>query len=169
MSTQIRPPAKRAIDAAIAAGAQPRAGRSGIGLSLAIPGARFRAIYGKNGLTPAGKYYYEKTRITPPGRFDYTQDAVRRGRSQYITLLDGTQKKISTWDNVNRKWKPTALGNTFLTNKIDKFTVLWPVKVQLTRVDGSIYEREDWLPSTAITELGEIEVSGDKTEAQQRL
>ena len=78
MTTQIRPQAKRAIDAAIAAGVQPKSGRSGIGLSLAIPNARFRAIYSKNGLTPAGKYYYEKTGIEPPGRFDYTQDAVRR-------------------------------------------------------------------------------------------
>ena len=166
--SQIRPQAKRAIDAAIAAGVQPKSGRTGIGLSLAIPGARFRAIYSKNGLTPAGKYYYEKTGIEPPGRFDYTQDAVRRGRSQYIRLLDGTQKKISTWDNVNRKWKPTALGNTFYSNKVDRFTVLWPVKVQLTRVDGSIYEREDWLPSTAISELGEIEVPGNLDENEQR-
>ena len=75
---------------------QPRAGRSGVGLSLKIPSGRFRAIYRNGRLTPAGKYYYEQTEITPPGRFDFTQDAVRRGRSQYITLLDGTQKKITT-------------------------------------------------------------------------
>ena len=71
------------IDAAIAAGTQPKAPRNGFGLVLATP---------TEGLTPAGRHYYDKTGIAPPGRFDYQQDAVRKGRSQYINLLDGSKK-----------------------------------------------------------------------------
>ena len=168
MTTQIRPQVRRAIDSAVAAGIQPKAGRNGVGLSLAIPGARFRLLYNQNGILPAGKYYYEKTGIPTPGQFDYTQDAERRGRSNYIKLLDGSQKKVSTWDNINRSWKLTAMGKLFYSRAVDKYTVLWPVKIQLTRVDGSIYEREDWLPSTAIPELGEIEVPRSLPENEQR-
>ena len=124
MSKQVRPQVRRAIDAAIDAGAVAKAGRSGMGLILPIPGARFRVLYNEKGLVPAGRYYYEKTGLPPPGQFDYAQDATRKGRSQYITLLDGTQKKISTWDNVKREWKLTALGKRFYSRAVDKFTVL---------------------------------------------
>ena len=57
---------KTALDAAIQQGVQPKAPRDGIGLVIGIPGARFRTLYDKRGiLTPAGKYYYEKTGIPP--------------------------------------------------------------------------------------------------------
>ena len=166
--TTLRPQVRRSIDAAIEVGGQPKAGRGGLGLILPTPGARFRVLYDQKGLTAAGRYYYEKSGIAPPGQFDYTQDAVRRGRSQYIKLLDGKEKKISTWDNLQRKWKLTALGKKFYEKAVDKFVVLWPVKIQLTRVNGSIYEREDWLPSTAIPELGELEVPRNMDEGDQR-
>ena len=154
MSQQrIRVRVKNQIDAAITARAQPKAPRNGIGLILPTS-ARSRTLYDKNGITAAGKYYYDKTGIPPPGKFDYQQDATRKGTSQYIKLLDGTQKKISTWDNINREWKLTALGRTFYSKAVDKFTVLWPVKIQLSRINGSIFEKEDWMQSTAIESLG---------------
>ena len=40
--------------------------------------------------------------------------------------------------------------------------------IQLTRISGGIYERESWLPSTAIDALGEIEVPRPLTEKEQR-
>ncbi len=167
MTQRVRQNVRAQIDQAIAVGAQPKAPRNGLGLVLPS-GARFRTLYDKNGLTPAGRYYYDKTGIAPPGKFDYQQDAVRKGRSQYIKLLDGTQKKISTWDNVNREWKLTKLGAQFYSKATSKFVVLWPVKIQLTRINGSIFEREDWMPSTAIESLGEIEVPRNLSETEQR-
>ena len=91
---RVRTQVKSQIDAAIATGTQPKAPRSGIGLVLPT-GTRFRTLYDKKGLTPAGRYYYDQTGIAPPGNFDFQQDAVRKGRSQYIKLLDGTQKKLA--------------------------------------------------------------------------
>ena len=114
MSLRVRAEAKTQIDAAIAAGAQPRAPRSGIGLVLPT-GARFRTMFNHTGLTTAGRYYYDQTGIAPPGKFDFQQDAVRKGRNQYIQLLDGTQRKVSTWDSVKKEWKLTTLGRTFLS------------------------------------------------------
>ena len=123
---------KSQIDAAITSGTQPKAPRSGLGLVLPT-WARFRTLFDKNGITAAGRYYYDKVGIAPPRNFDYQQDAVRRGRSQYIKLSDGTTKKVSTWDNINREWKLTALGKTFYAKAVDKFTVLWPVKTVVLR------------------------------------
>ena len=55
--------------------------------------------------------YYDKTGIAPPGRFDYQQDATRKGRSQYIKLLDGTQKKVRSEERrvgkeCRSRWSP---------------------------------------------------------------
>ena len=97
--------------------------KNGLGLVLTTPTGRFRTLYNKKGLTAAGKYYYETTGINPPGQFDFQQDAYRKGngRSQYIKLLDGSERKVSTWDNVNREWKLTALARTFFAKAIDCF------------------------------------------------
>ena len=116
---RVRTQVKTQLDAAIAAGTQPKAPRSGIGLVLPT-GTRFRTLYDKKGLTPAGRYYYDQSGIAPPGSFDFQQDAVRKkGRSQYIKLLDGTQKKVSMWDSVGKEWKLTALGKTFFQKMKD--------------------------------------------------
>ena len=92
MTTRVRPQVKNQIDAAIASGAQPKAPRSGLGLVLPTAG-RFRTIFDKNGITAAGQYYYDRVGIQPPKNFDYQQDPIRKEKSQYITLLDGTMKK----------------------------------------------------------------------------
>ena len=92
MTTRVRPQVKYQIDAAIAVGSQPKAPRSGLGLVLPT-GTRFRTLFDKRGITAAGKYYYDQTGIAAPKKFDYQQDSIRKGRSQYISLLDGTMKR----------------------------------------------------------------------------
>ena len=93
---------KSQIDSAIAVGVQPKAPRSGIGLILPT-GIRFRTLFDKSGLTAAGTYYYDQTGIPPPKKFDYQQYAIRKGRSQYISQLDGTIKKVSAWGSLKRE------------------------------------------------------------------
>ena len=50
------------------------------------------------------------------------------------------------------------LGKKFFANAVDRYTVLYPVKILLTRVNGSVFQREDWAPPIAFNGLGEIEV-----------
>ena len=164
---RVRPQVRNQIDQAIQSNVQAKSPRSGIGLVIPTNG-RYRTLYDKNGITAAGRYYYSKTGLPEPGKFDFQQDSIRKGRSQFISLLDGSQKKISTWDNVNREWKLTALGRTFYSKAVDRFVVLFPVRIQLTRINGSIFEREDFMPSTSIESLGEIEVPRSLGENQQR-
>ncbi len=155
----LRQDVKNQIHESIAAGREPRVPRGGIGLVL--PNGRQRKVLvdraGK--LTAAGKHYYQETGQTPPGRFDWAQTPERQGRSLTIRLLDGSRKAVSRFDAVDRAFKPTALGKSFYAKRTERFTVLFPVSIDLTRKNGSIYTREgDWMPSTACS-LGEIDVS----------
>ena len=143
MTTRVRPIVKSAIDQAIQQGAQPIAPRNGVGSVVKKLTGRYRTLVDKKGLTSAGKYYYQKTGLPNPGTSDYQQDAVRKGRSQYIKLMDGSTKKISTWDPNAREWKHTQLGKKYFGKAVDRYTILWPVQIWLTRTNGSIYERED--------------------------
>ena len=158
MSTRLKERSRQAIDQLISQGVQPKAARNGIGLVLQAPGARAITLFNQRGLTSSGRHYYQAKNQTAPTTFDFEQDPLKKGASYYITLLDGTKKKISTWDSLNRKWRLTQLGKTFYSKSVDKFIVQWPVRILLTRINGSIFEREDYLASTA-TSLGEIEVS----------
>ena len=108
MTQRVRQNVKAQIDASITSGMVPKTPKSGVGLVLPT-GVRHRTIIDKSGVTAAGKYYYDKIGQDAPSSF-YTQDAFRKGRSQYISLLDGTKKKVSTWDNVKNEWKLTQLG-----------------------------------------------------------
>ena len=90
-----------------------------------------------------------------------------KGRSQFIRLLDGTQKKISTWLSVERKWKLTDLGKTFYAKAVDRYTMLWPIIIHLRRINGSLFQREVWAPSSMIEELGEIEIPKSLSESEQ--
>ena len=116
----LRKEAKQAIDSAISQSAQPKSNRTGVGLVLPIPNARQRTLFDKKGITEAGKYYYQKSGLPEPQGFDYNQDSVRKGRSQYINTLEGSQKRISTWDPVAKTWKLTALGKKFYEKQIQK-------------------------------------------------
>lgn len=46
--------------------------------------------------------------------------------------------------------------------------MLSPVRIQITRIQGDIFEREDLMPSTPIEALGEIEVPRSLSENEQR-
>ena len=83
MTQRVRQNVKTQIDQAISIGTQPKAPRNGIGLVLPS-GARFRTLYDKKGITPAGSYYYEQTGILPPGNF--VTRRTRRGRDVANTL-----------------------------------------------------------------------------------
>ena len=163
-SSKLRRQVKLDIDAAITANTEPTAPRNGVGLVLKS-GRRFRNIMDARGLTPAGKYYYEKTGKQSPKGF-HNQDAYRKGRRMLIKTLDGSTRAVATWDNIQNEWRPTQLGKRFYKDAKDKYTVLFPVNIDLTRTNGSIFTRQDYMPSTAV-DLGEIEVNRNLTEQQQ--
>ena len=108
------------IDAAVPVGTQPKAPRSNLGLVLPTR-ARFQTLFAKQGLTAAGRYYYNKTGILQPGQFNFQQDATRKGTSQYIKLLDGAQKKIVH--------EITSNAKAFYAKVGDRYTIIWPVRI----------------------------------------
>jgi len=163
----IRAKTKQQVDRLIQSQTQPKVPRSGIGLVLPDGRGRKILVNHAGALTPAGKYYYEQVGTEAPSKFDFAQQPERAGRSLMIKLLDGSKRAVSRFDPVAKEFKPTALGRKFYANRKDRYTVLFPVSVDLTRKNGSIYTREgDWMPSTA-TDLGEVEVSAALSELEQ--
>ena len=131
------------IDQAILNGAEPRVPRSGLGLILPYARERKVLVNQAGTLTPAGKYFFETTNRTPPGKFDFQQEPQRAGRSLMIRLLDGSTKAVSRFDSVAREFKPTAIGRKFYANRKDRFTVLFPAQIDISRTDGSIFTRAE--------------------------
>ena len=85
---------KQAIDQSISQGRQPQSNRGGLGRILPGSGARSTVLFDKNGVTPAGTYFYEQSGLPIPSGFDYNQTPTRRRSSHYIKDLSGTQKRI---------------------------------------------------------------------------
>ena len=83
-----------------------------------------------------------------------------------IRTLDGSTRAVATWNNFQNEWKPNQLGKRFYKNAKDKYTVVFPVGIDLTSVVGSIFTRQDYMPSTAV-DLGEVEVDRNLTEQEQ--
>ena len=163
----LRRATKLDLDSAIQAGLRPSVPKSGMGLVLQDGRTRKTLINAAGQQTPAGKYFYSHSDLTPPKTFDFAQEPVRRGRSLYVNLLDGSQRAVSRFDAVSKKFEPTALGKKFFAHRKTRFTVLFPVSVDLVRKDGSVFSRDgDYMPSTAV-DLGEIEVPASLDDAQQ--
>ena len=96
MAGRLRFAAKLDLDAAVAAGHEPKAGVGGVGLSLPIPGKRAaRILLNRHGLvTAAGAYYYDQSgKEAPTSGFDYNQQPTRAGQRHVIRLLDGTARR----------------------------------------------------------------------------
>ncbi len=56
-----------------------------------------------------------------------------------VELVDGTEKAVSTGDPVGKVFKPTILGRAFYKNRTDRFTILFPVSVDLSRNNNPVY------------------------------
>jgi hypothetical protein len=140
--------------------------KSGVGLYISNGSKRLVLINTKGDLTLNGTYYYKKLKQDPPSVLNMTQIPFRKGRSLAINLLDGTTKIVSQFDNVTKEFKLTNLGKIFYANKKDRFTVLFPVFVDVTRTNGSIYSRADYMASTTV-DLQEIEISSALNDQEQ--
>ena len=168
MTGRLRANAKLDLDSAVAAGRAPKAGAGGVGLSVDIPGKRPRMLVNQHGaVTPHGTYFFDATGREAPSGFDYQQLPVRSGQRHMIMLLDGTMKAVQIYNLATNTFKTTALGKKYFAKAKDRYTVSFPVIVNVARTNGSLYQREDWLPSTALPNLGEIEVSRELPEQQQ--
>ena len=162
----LRRPTKTQIDQAIADGAQPSIPRNGLGLVLKHGRRRTGLLDAAGNLSAAGTYYYRTTNQEPPRSFDYNQTPERTGRSLTIRVLDGSRRTVQRFDPVKKEFVPTILGKRFFGRRTDRITVMFPVFVDITRTNGSVYSRQDWMPSTA-TDLGELQISAALSTADQ--
>ncbi len=71
------------------------------------------------------------------------------------------------WDRVHRRWRFTKLGRNFYQNPTDNYVATFPVCTTLVRINGSVYEDDSVVQSTA-TAPGEIKLPTLMLEDEQR-
>ena len=139
---------KAALHRALEAGLQPRNTGRSRGQIVTTPGlpgqkASFRTLIDKTGaLTQAGSYFYAQRQQQAPNRqYDPTQRPVRasRGRSEYITLRDGTHVTVRTLNHMTDKWRLSKFGEEFFASQTDRWIARIPVKTYLKRPNDSYY------------------------------
>jgi 5-methylcytosine-specific restriction endonuclease McrA len=158
---------KRKIQLAIEAGRAPVRAKGG-SLLLRFGGRGFRYLVKDGEATEAGRFWSEKSgQALPDEGFDHTQQPVRRGRSEYIQMLNGEERLVRTWDAVRDKYKYTKTGSKFYKNAKSQFLVQIPVVIKGKRNDRSEYTIEASMPAQA---LGASAIFADTTltDAQRR-
>ena len=157
-----------ALDAAVAAGAEPFQSRGGQqGLLVRAPGRRAIRLFTDAGaLNDAGTCYFQKRALAPPDRgFDPNQEPVLHRRREQIMLRDGSMGTLRTFDG--KQWRFTKLGQSYYAEKRVKFLAYLPVFFRYFRKDGRTQDSEpDTLPSTA-TDLGEVHVPANLPDSEQ--
>ena len=138
------------LDNLITENVQTKTPKTGIGLYVSAGRKRKVLVNPRGELTPAGKYYYEKTNQEPPKSFDFAQIPQRKGRSLTINLLDGSKKVVSRFDNVAKEFKITAVGK--------KIT-------QIKRIGSQYYFQYLW----TLQELMAVYTPGKTIRHRQRL
>lgn len=167
---------RNALQRAVDAGFQPRPSGGSKGLIVSIPreGKKnsFKTLINSQGIpTPAGLHYFSLLNQDPPDRrFDSQQAPVRAryGRREEITLKDGSTAVVRTWNNRNKTWRLTKIGQEFYSHRPITWSVQVPVIEYLPRKNGSYYQKEGWVPSSAIPELSDLTFYGHLDEKDQR-
>ena len=83
-------------------------------------------------------------------------------------LRDGNNAVGRTWDHIHKKWNLTRLGRQFYGERSDRWIAHIPMVRHLPRKNGTYYEKEDWLISTSLSEIGELSFSASLSEQEQR-
>ena len=103
---------KQNIRLAIQAGRDPVRGKNGNFLLRFGQGFKFLIKNGEP--TDAGRYWAEKSGQTLPTEgFDPNHQVQRRGRAEYITLLNGTERLGRSYDAARQRYAYSRIGNKF--------------------------------------------------------
>ena len=141
---------KRKIQLAIEAGRAPVRAKGG-SLLLRFGGRGFKYLVKDGEATEAGRFWAEKSGQPLPNEgFDHSQQPVRRGRSEFIQMLNGEERLVRTYDPVRQKYKHTKTGLKFYKNAKSQFLVQIPVIIRGRRADRSEYTITAEMPAQAL-------------------
>ena len=118
-------------------------------------------------MSAEGHYYCDTIgQEAPRAGFDWKQEPTRKGPKVQIKLLNGTTSAIRIWDGVKRDWRFTALGRHYYKESQDRYVVTFPVKQTLIRMNGSVWEEQTVLKSSA-TEIGRSEIMPQERQLEE--
>jgi len=156
---------RRSVDAAIAAGIQPRqvaSGRTILATGQQRDGERLlqRLVLAdaSGKLSKAGEYYYNEAtenQVKPNGQFDPNQATIKKGDGDYIRTRGGALRKVRQF-NADGTMHVTALQALYYKNKHTEFIVKIPVTIDgtnskgVTRVRGGPGQEPEHLPAEEV-------------------
>ena len=148
---------KQKIRLAIQAGRDPIRGKNGN--FLLRFGQGFKFLIKNSEPTDAGRYWAEQSgRTLPSEGFDPNQQVVRRGRAEYITLLDGTERLVRSYDAARQRYAYSRLGNTFFKEQTSEWLASVPATIHGKRLDKSTYQVKTMLPVESLG-IGKIQLN----------
>ena len=116
--SSLRQNVKESILAAIQSNTKPRIPNDNIGLVLPVSSGRSRQLVHNDGrsLTAAGRFYYDQIgqEFNP---FDVNQPETLKRRTKYMTFLDGSERAVARFSNIDLEWKLTRLGQKVYDQK----------------------------------------------------
>ena len=133
--TEMRSSVRASLDAAIAAGTEPKQNKRQSGrLMLSLGGKQYATLADANGkLTVNGQYYFKTARKEPPKNgFAADTPIIKKGPADYIRMLDGTEKMVRRYNPAKSDFTYSALGKQYYAKEREELMVAIPVRIQGT-------------------------------------
>ena len=130
-------------------------------------GTGFKYLIKGDKVTDAGLYWAEITgESLPTEGFDKNPNPVRRARSEYITMSDGTERLVRSFDAVRNKHKYSKLGLKFFAEHTSEWIASIPLQIKGKRPNGTTYTIESMFPVESFG-IGKVVTNRNLTEEQR--
>ena len=151
----LNPQQRRVLNAAVAAGTEPRLSQNRKVLDVRTPQGRVSLEISGQGLTEAGREYYRRRGIRWRPRtiagIDFERAVERTskdGLSKSIVAPDGKKKVMQFFDVQTLRIRTTRVGRQYYTNATAPVHVTIPLKGRLKQTGREFETTMDWQTAT---------------------
>ena len=129
------------------AGRMPSTSKNG-NFTLKLGDRKYSILVLNGKATKAGRIYEEVTGQTLPSKYAADAKVERRGRTDYITLANGKEAELRTFDPIRNKYTLTPIGRSYYSQRKKEYVVSIPVIIEGVRLNGSRYTIRGHMPTS---------------------
>ena len=115
------------------AGRMPSTSKNG-NFTLKLGDRKYSILVLSGKATKAGRIYEEVTGQTLPSKYAADATVERRGRTDYITLANGKEAKLRTFDPIRNRYRLTPTGRSYYSQRKKEYVVSIPVILSLIHI-----------------------------------
>ena len=131
------------------AGRMPSTSKNG-NFTLKLGEKKYSILVLNGRATKAGRIYEEVTGQALPSKYAADAKVERRGRTDYITLANGKEAKLRTFDPIRNKYTLTPIGRSYYSQRKKEYVVSIPVIIEGVRLNGSRYTIRGHMPTSSL-------------------